>query len=449
MKWFSHAIVPQLLTIKACSAFGFSPISKSIVSIGSKTLVSPQSFTRKTIKLYQAPTEVVEEAIAPDTEDEYIEEIIDGVVCARGLCVVADDDAPEICIVDEDLNELVCEPSDDAVEPGLSFAYLWPRALLLACSVLYGTNFPLGRLMNDSLPASAATSSRLLLASVALSPFLFQVKPSLRSSALLCGAFTAMGYISQSIALVDTPAATVSFLGALVVIVCPVLAVAVDKKKMGFSDAPQTWISAVLCLVGVGLLELGGDGGLEVGWGDFWSILQAVGFGTSFFITERMMAKEPTQALPITAVQCSVSALLAAIWAGLDGTGALNGLFSFGGPYGSWLLDENVSSSFTLPGLFFDPLLVKVAAAAAFTGFITTAGNRVGETTALGKLSSSEASVLLATEPLWAALFANFLIGESLGLWDGVGGALIVVACVATAIEPAWLREKLGIEYEG
>ena len=382
----------------------------------------------------------------PDDNDD-----IENVVCARGVCAIADDVAPELCVLDEDINEVVCEPNLDeaVVQPGLTVAYLWPRALLLVCSVLYGTNFPLGRLMNDSLPASAATSTRMLLASVALAPFLFQLKPNLRGTAALCGTFTALGYISQSIALVDTPAATVSFLGALVVIVCPALAVLVDKKKMGFADAPQTWIAAVTCLVGVGVLELGGDGGFgDVGWGDVWSVLQAVGFGTSFFITERMMAKEPSQALPITAMQCAMSAGFAAIWAALDGTGAFGGLLSFGSPHGSWLLDESVASTFTLPGLFLDGNFRNVALAAAFTGFITTAGNRVGETVALGKLSSSEASVLLATEPLWAAIFANYLIGEQLSLWDGVGGALIVIACVATAIEPAWLREKLQIEYE-
>jgi len=385
------------------------------------------------------------------TSDDEEFEVIDGVICARGVCVLAEDESPEICMLDEDLNEIVCQTKDEpSVQPGLSVAYLWPRALLLVCSVLYGTNFPLGRLMNDSLPASAATSTRMLLASVALAPFLFQLKPKLRNTAMLCGTFTALGYISQSIALVDTPAATVSFLGALVVIVCPALAVLVDKKKMGFRDAPQTWISATLCLIGVGLLELAGDGGFglgDVGWGDFWSVLQAVGFGTSFFITERMMAKEPTQALPITAAQCAVSALLSALWALLDGSGAMDGMFAFG-PHGSWLFDDSINSRFTLPGLFLDVDYRMVAAAAAFTGFITTAANRVGETVALGKLSSSEASVLLATEPLWAALFANYLIGEQLGASDAVGGAIIVVACVCTAIDPVWLREKLGIQYE-
>lgn len=126
----------------------------------------------------------------------------------------------------------------------------------------------------------------------------------------------------------------------------------------------------------------------------------------------------------------------------------MDGAFSFGSPHGAWLLDESMKSSFTLPGLFFTDGFRNVALAAGFTGFVTTAGNRVGETVALGKLSSSEASVLLATEPLWAAVFASFLINEQLSLWDGVGGALIVAACVATAIDPVWLREKLQIDYD-
>lgn len=385
---------------------------------------------------------------------EFVSEEDGGVVCARGVCVVAEDGAPELCFLDEEnvANGVVCEPnaSDDVVAPGLTVAYLWPRVLLLVCSVLYGTNFPLGRLMNDAMPASAATSTRMVLASVALSPFLFRLKPELRASALTCGAFTALGYVSQSIALVDTPAATVSFLGALVVIVCPALAAVVDERPMSLADAPQTWIAAVTCLVGVGVLELGGGGaaGSVVGWGDAWSVAQAVGFGTSFFVTERMMAREPTQALPITATQCAVSALVAGVWAWLDGTGAAHGAFAFGDPrHGAWLLDGG-GASYALPGLFYDPSLRSAAAAAAFTGLVTTAGNRVGETTALGRLSSSEASVLLATEPLWAAVFASALLHEHLDLWDGVGGALIVAACVATAIDPAWLRERLGIDYD-
>jgi hypothetical protein len=151
-----------------------------------------------------------------------------------------------------------------------------------------------------------------VLALLALSLFLFRLEPKLAPTALLCGCFTALGYITQSLSLVDTSPAKVAFLGAATVLVCPTLEVLVNKKDMSLREAPQTWLAAVLCLVGVGIvLELydpSGSVGMSevfshIGWGDFLAILEVVGFGTSFFITERMMMEVPGQALPITAVQ--------------------------------------------------------------------------------------------------------------------------------------------------
>jgi len=365
----------------------------------------------------------------------------DDVVCARGVCVLPDESvAPEVCTID-DAGAVSCTPNESAPQPGLSFDYLWPRGLLLFSSVLYGTNFPLGRLMNDALPASAATSARMLFAALALSPFLPKLSPQLRASGLLCGCFTALGYVTQSLALVDTPAATVAFLGAVTVIVCPVLAVIVDRKPLGLSEAPQVWLAAALALTGVGVLELGGGGGLgAIGAGDVYSVLQAVGFGTSFYITERMMTKEPGQALPITATQCAVAALVSGVWALADGTGASLGGLSLSGPDSGWLLDEATRSRYALPGLLLDDSLRTVCYAALWTGLVTTAANRIAETVALGRLASSEASVLLATEPLWAAGFAAAYIGEALGPMDVAGGALLVGACLANAVPPEALR---------
>ncbi|CAM9144409.1 unnamed protein product [Heterosigma akashiwo] len=77
------------------------------------------------------------------------------------------------------------------------------------------------------------------------------------------------------------------------------------------------------------------------------------------------------------------------------------------------------------------------AAAVAWTGVITTAMNRFVETTALSRMSSVEASVILATEPLWAAFFAALLLHENFGVNDYVGGALIVLACLANTLKPS------------
>mmetsp|Transcript_43398 Transcript_43398/g.141339 ORF Transcript_43398/g.141339 Transcript_43398/m.141339 type:complete len:451 (+) Transcript_43398:42-1394(+) len=377
----------------------------------------------------------LEDPPAPDAEA--------GVVCARGVCVLADEAAaPETCVVGDD-GTLSCEPNTGAPAPGLSLPYLWPRGLLLFSSVLYGTNFPLGRIMNEALPPSAATSARLLLAAAALSPFLPRLAPELRLQAMRCGCFTALGYVTQSAALVDTPAATVAFLGALTVVVCPALAAAVDGRRLGLREAPQVWLSAGLALAGVGVLELA-DGLGAAGWGDLWSVLQAVGFGTSFFLTERLMAREPGMALPITAAQCAVSAAFAGLWAVADGSGLIGGGgLGFGGGEGAWLFDETKRASYALPGLLASEQFRPVALAVAWTGLVTTAGNRIGETVALGRVASAEASVLLATEPLWAALFASLLLGESVSGWDAAGGALLVSACLANAASPEALRAFL------
>lgn len=375
----------------------------------------------------------------------------EAVVCARGVCVLADEDvAEELCYIDEDdqgnLVGLNCVSAVAEDRNMLSFDFLWPRALLLGCSCLYGTNFPLGRIMNDALPASATTSGRMLLAAVALSPFVLKLKPELRVTSIIGGCFCSLGYLSQSIALVDVPAATVAFLGALVVIITPVTNVILDNAKLGYREAPQIWLAAMLCIAGVGTLELGGGGLGDLGIGDFWAVMQAVGFGVAFHFTEKMMAKNPDQALPITGVAVGMAAFFGAVWAVLDGTGVIEGA----GGHGAWLLDETSRSQYALPGLFLsgfgkDVVLRNVAIAATWTGLVTTAANRVGETTGLGKMSSSEAAVLLATEPLWAAVFASVLLHETMGTEDVVGGALIVAACLASTLKPASLRDLFGI----
>jgi len=377
---------------------------------------------RHNLVLRQTETEQDELVESPASlvyyDDVLDESTDDGVVCSRGVCVIVYED--------EEIDE-----KDQSLADRVLNSYFGPRLLLAGASILYGTNFPLGVIMEENIPPSAATAARMLLASLALSPFLFKLNPSFAVSALIGGSFTALGYITQSLALVDTSPATVAFLGAVTVIVCPTLEVLVNKKPMGIRDAPQTWLAATLCLLGVGILELYDPSGNfaveQVGFGDFLAILQAIGFGTSFFFTERMMRGRPDQALPITAVQVSVTAFFSMIWCFLDG----------------WIGTEG-SSSYALPNLFFDQSLQPVAWAVIWTGLITTALNRFVETSSLGKVKPVEASVILATEPLWAALFAAIILSDDFGINDYVGGALIVLACIANGLKPSDFDKFFG-----
>ena len=139
-----------------------------------------------------------------------------GVVCARGVCVLPDDEeidwSKPPSYADTAAGTTLQQKEQSIIDKFLS-SYLGPRLLLAFASILYGTNFPLGAIMNEALPPSAATSARMLMASLALSPFLFKLEGKLAPKALLCGCFTALGYITQSLSLVDISPAKVSFLG--------------------------------------------------------------------------------------------------------------------------------------------------------------------------------------------------------------------------------------------
>jgi len=414
----------------------FSPTTHSI---NNKQLWGQRKVTAEKTALFvldqddTATATVQDQLVDSPASIVFYDEVLDddlpeGVVCARGVCVLQDEDFDFEDDVEDSLKK------DESIVDKVLNSYIGPRALLAGASILYGTNFPLGAIMNDALPPSAATSARMDLAALALSPFLFKLNPALSAQALLCGCFTALGYTTQSLALVDVSPATVAFLGAATVIVCPTLEAIVNKKPMSLRDAPQTWLAATLCIVGVGILELYDPtgAGLEVGWGDVLSLLQAVGFGTSFFLTERMMRGQPDQALPITAVQVSTTALICMLWCLADG----------------WI-GQPGSESFALQTLFFDPSIRTAALAVAWTGLITTAMNRFIETTALGKTSSAEASVILATEPLWAALFAALWLSQDFGINDYVGGALIVTACLANTLKPSDFSQFFENKEEG
>lgn len=57
-------------------------------------------------------------------------------------------------------------------------------------------------------------------------------------------------------------------------------------------------------------------------------------------------------------------------------------------------------------------------------------------------------AVILATEPLWAALFAALWLSEDFGANDYIGGSLIVLACLANTLKPSDFNRFLGDNQE-
>ena len=70
-----------------------------------------------------------------------------------------------------------------------------------------------------------------------------------------------------------------------------------------------------------------------------------------------------------------------------------------------------------------------------YLGIVTTAMTSVGETKALASVTAGEASILLTTEPVWAAFFGWLVMGETLGGAQMLGGSCIIAACLLNLVE--------------
>ena len=69
-----------------------------------------------------------------------------------------------------------------------------------------------------------------------------------------------------------------------------------------------------------------------------------------------------------------------------------------------------------------------------YTGLITTAAALWVESIAFAKVPATDASIILTTEPLIAAGVGAVTLGETFGVSDYVGAALIVGACALAVL---------------
>ena len=80
------------------------------------------------------------------------------------------------------------------------------------------------------------------------------------------------------------------------------------------------------------------------------------------------------------------------------------------------------------------PLSRTVVAGIVYTGLVTTAAALWLESTAFSRVPATDASIILTTEPLFAAAVGAATLGETFGPSDYVGAALIVGACALAVL---------------
>ena len=352
------------------------------------------------------------------------------------------------------------------IEEGEGHLTIWgARALLLMVAMLWGTNFASVKYLESlcfhppchHLPSEAALA-RFGVAALASLPLLIGQRKDVVLAGFECGIWITLGYITQAMALATIPSGKCAFICSLTVVVVPLI-----NTFFGKQIKPVNISSAALAILGVGVLEgildipalLGTQPAItdvlpsfdasagsstmttmttasvasaaaaaeSTDWlasaastigltkGDVLALGQPFGFGISFIRIEHYVEKYKdveNRVLTISAAECVAVGFMSLAWV----------LYDFHG---------------TIPDMAYMVEPHRIGAI-LWTGIMTTVVAIYFEGLALETASATEAALTFSSEPVWASLFGAWLLHEQLNLDSYVGGAIILTACLLSAV---------------
>jgi drug/metabolite transporter (DMT)-like permease len=296
----------------------------------------------------------------------------------------------------------------------------WRGVIFILCG-LWASNFAATKLVlnEPGVDSSLYAISRFGIAAAALAPGALRSLKKVEmdgetlKGSLVCGSWVAFGYMGQTLGLLTTTASRSCVIGTLNCVFVAIVAEVwrVQRSKVETKFDLIRLLPAAVAVVGVAIVELRGDGGAPT-IGDALSMAQPIGFGMGYLTLEELMHENPDSALPISAVKLTVVAIASFIL--LQATPLLNGATDF---------------ALIIPD--FSPILASPLAMGGilYTGLITTAAALWVESIAFAKVPATDATIILTTQPLIAALLSALTLGETFGTFDYVGASLIVGAC--------------------
>lgn len=309
---------------------------------------------------------------------------------------------------------------------------IWRGVVVLLCAV-WASNFACAKviLAQPGVNPSLYAVARFSIAAISLLPGSInaalkgRISKDTAMSAIVCGGWVAFGYLGQTVGLMTTTPSRACVICSLncifVVIVSEYMRINIattnsisididrDDETTNLKFNLMKLIPALIAVVGVAIIELKGAAGNPT-IGDLICFSQPVGFGMGYLQLEQLMKKEPSAALPVSGIKLTVVALAALL------------LFESSSP--------NSGGGLKVPD--FTPILSSPVAlrAICYTGIVTTSLALWVESIAFQRVKATDASIILTTEPLFAAATSAVLVGERFGVSDVIGSLFIVGACI-------------------
>eukprot|EP00567_Pseudictyota_dubia_P000235 CAMPEP_0197465638 /NCGR_PEP_ID=MMETSP1175-20131217/64642_1 /TAXON_ID=1003142 /ORGANISM="Triceratium dubium, Strain CCMP147" /LENGTH=449 /DNA_ID=CAMNT_0043001657 /DNA_START=612 /DNA_END=1961 /DNA_ORIENTATION=+ len=326
---------------------------------------------------------------------------------------------------------------DRDMSPLESFA--WKGVVVILCA-LWASNFAAAKLImsEPGIDSALYAVTRFSIAALALAPGSFAaarkgaIDWETAKAAAVCGGWVAFGYLGQTLGLLTTTASKSCVICSMHCVFVAIVAEWMRVQRKAATEGNQVQfdtlrlLPAVVAVAGVAIVELKGAGGAP-SVGDALSFAQPIGFGLGYLQLEELMRKRPEAALPVSAIKLLVVAVASLAYFELSPL--INSLGTDGG-----LAESLANVSLRIPDLGAVLSSPVALSGILYTGLITTALALWVESVAFKRVPATDASIILTTEPLFAAAAGAVTLGETFGTSDYVGASLIIGACVLAVL---------------
>jgi drug/metabolite transporter (DMT)-like permease len=285
-----------------------------------------------------------------------------------------------------------------------------PDFALILVTVVWGSTFIVNARTIDREPPILYSTLRFAVAAVLLLPFALRRGRSkgLLSDSIGMGILLAAGMASQIVGQTETSAAKTAFITGLSVPLTPIAALWRTRRPPSIPN-----LAGIVLASGGFFLLAWPKGGAGINRGDAMVLLCAASF--AIYIVENAERAPRHDVVLFTALQLAfATASLAAV------TGFLH---------------------LARPALAITPVELRplvpdrgLLLAIAYMATFATIGTFSVQTWAQTKMSATHAAIIFALEPVWAAIFAAFILAEVLTGRILAGGALVVAGIIVSEV---------------
>lgn len=278
---------------------------------------------------------------------------------------------------------------------------IWATLALLLTAAIWGSAFVFQKFAVEELSTSFIIASRFTIAGaltvIATIKKLHHIDKGYLVGGIVAGTTMALGNGLQTVAMTfGTPPGKSAFLTAAYCVIVPFLCWIFMKE----SPKKNHIISAIICLLGIGLISLEGD--FSINFGDGITLLCSVAFAANIVsIAYYCQGRDP---MLLTMIQICV----AAIW------GWFSVLVTGGMPQGI---------SLTAIG--------NVLYLAIFSTALCLSLQSIG----LKYINATVGTILLSLESVFGVIFSVLLYGEVITLKIAIGFAVVFVAVILSQLE--------------